>query len=56
MLGRALRSAAPALGLAALVLLPFHDKAYTIDNPLFLRQAVQLLSDPLHPTAFEIVW
>ena len=51
-----LRCAAPALAIAALVLVPFFDKAYTIDDPLFLRQAVQLLSDPLHPTAFEIVW
>ncbi len=56
MLGRALRSAAPALGLAALVLAPFWDKAYTIDDTLFLKQAVQILSDPLHPTAFELVW
>jgi 4-amino-4-deoxy-L-arabinose transferase-like glycosyltransferase len=52
----ALRCAAPALVLAATVLLPFLGKAFTIDDTLFLKQAEHLLSDPLHPTAFEIVW
>ncbi len=52
----ALRCAAPALILAAIVLIPFLGKAFTIDDTLFLRQAGHLLSDPLHPTAFEMVW
>jgi len=41
---------------AAAVLLPFVRKAYTIDDCVFLRQAEHVLRDPLHPTAFEIVW
>jgi 4-amino-4-deoxy-L-arabinose transferase-like glycosyltransferase len=45
-----------ALALAAAVLLPFLTKAYTIDDPVFLREAQQLLHDPLHPTAFRMVW
>jgi len=45
-----------ALLLAVAVLLPFHDKAFTIDDTLFLRQAEHVLDDPLHPTAFEMVW
>jgi hypothetical protein len=56
MVRTSLRCAAPALLVAALVLVPHFDKAYTIDDPLFLKQAEQLLSDPLHPTAFEVVW
>jgi hypothetical protein len=52
----ALRCAAPALVLAAAVLLPFLGKAFTIDDTVFLRQAEHLLTDPLHPTAFEMVW
>jgi 4-amino-4-deoxy-L-arabinose transferase-like glycosyltransferase len=45
-----------ALALAAVVLLPFLGKAYTIDDPVFLHEARALLSDPLHPAAFELVW
>jgi 4-amino-4-deoxy-L-arabinose transferase-like glycosyltransferase len=52
----ALRCAAPALVLAAAILLPFLGKAFTMDDTMFLRQAEHLLSDPLHPTAFEMVW
>lgn len=46
----------PALILGACLLLPFRDKPFTIDDTLFLRQAEHALSDPLHPTAFEMVW
>ncbi len=49
-------SAAPAILLCTAALLPFHDKAFTVDDTLFLRQAAQLLEHPLHPTAFEMVW
>lgn len=51
-----LRSAAPALLLVACLLLPFHDKAFTIDDPVFLLAARHAIADPLHPTAFDIVW
>lgn len=45
-----------ALALAAVVLLPFLDKAYTIDDPVFLREAQNVFVDPLHPQAFWMVW
>jgi hypothetical protein len=45
-----------ALVMAAIVLLPFLHKAYTIDDPVFLREAQNVLVDPLHPSAFEMVW
>ena len=51
-----LRCAAPGMIVATAVLLPFLNKAFTIDDTLFLRQAEHLLTDPLHPTAFEMVW
>ena len=50
------KSASPALIVAALLLLPFARKAFTIDDTLFLKQAGQVLKDPLHPTAFQAVW
>ena len=46
----------PALALAAVVLLPFLGKAYTIDDPIFLHEAQNVLTDPLHPAAFSMVW
>jgi hypothetical protein len=42
--------------IAVAALAPFYDKAFTIDDTLFLRQAEHVLNDPLHPTAFEMVW
>jgi 4-amino-4-deoxy-L-arabinose transferase-like glycosyltransferase len=56
MMRSALRCAAPALVLVVAVLVPFFGKAFTIDDTLFLKQAEHVLSDPLHPTAFEAVW
>ncbi len=56
MLRTVLKCAAPSLLVAALVLLPFLDKAFTTDDTFFLVQARQVLKDPLHPTAFEMVW
>ena len=53
---RVLRASFPALLLAAAVLLPFLDKAFTMDDTVFMREAVHALSDPLHPTAFDMVW
>jgi hypothetical protein len=54
--GRWTRLPWAALALAALVLLPFLNKAYTIDDPIFLRETQSVLTDPLHPSAFEMVW
>jgi hypothetical protein len=51
-----LRLAAPAIFLAGLLLLPFLNKPFTIDDPLFLREAGHALVDPLHPADFEQVW
>ena len=51
-----LRAALPALLLAAAVLLPFLNKAFTMDDTVFMREAMHALADPLHPTAFEMVW
>src|SRR5690348_3973312 len=51
-----LRLAAPAILLASLLLLPFLNKPFTIDDPLFLRAAQHALSDPAHPADFEQVW
>lgn len=53
---RSLRAAAPALLVAVVTMLPFFGKAYTIDDTLFMLQAQHALVDPLHPTAFRVVW
>jgi hypothetical protein len=50
------RGALLAAGLTFAALLPFLGKAFTIDDPLFLRLAEQIARDPLHPYAFEILW
>ncbi len=52
----ALVHAAPAVVLAAAALVPFLDKAFTVDDTIFLREAEHAVGDPLHPTAFEMVW
>ena len=51
-----LRISAGAVVLAAILLVPFWNKPYTIDDPTFLAGAAHVLRDPLHPTAFEMVW
>ena len=51
-----LRLAAPAIVLASLLLLPFLNKPFSIDDPLFLRAAEHALADPAHPADFEEVW
>lgn len=48
--------AAPALLIAGLALLPFFNKPFTIDDVTFLLQAQHMLKDPLHPTAFNMVF
>ena len=50
------RLAAPAIVLASLLLLPFLNKPFTMDDHLFLRAAAHALVDPLHPAGFEQVW
>jgi 4-amino-4-deoxy-L-arabinose transferase-like glycosyltransferase len=52
----ALAAAVPGLLVATLVLVPFHDKAFTVDDPIFMREAEHALEDPLHPTAFVYPW
>jgi hypothetical protein len=42
--------------LSAALLAPFWNKAYTIDDPAFLAGGRQMLRDPLHPLAFDLVW
>jgi hypothetical protein len=53
---RFVRVALPGLLLSLAALLPFLGKGYTIDDTIFLEEAGQILRDPLHPAAFEIVW
>ncbi len=53
---QALASSLPAIIIALIVLLPFLGKAYTIDDVTFLLQAQHVLTDPLHPTAFDMVF
>jgi hypothetical protein len=42
--------------IATLLLIPFLNTPFTIDDPIYLREAQQVLSDPLHPQAFNMVW
>ena len=51
-----LRLAAPAILLSSLLLLPFLNRPFTIDDPIFMRAAKHALVDPLHPADFEQVW
>ncbi len=46
----------PALILSAACLLPHLNKAFTIDDPVFLLQAQQISKRPLHPMALDICW
>ena len=52
----ALASAWPALLLSVICLLPFLNKAFLIDDSLFLAMAGQIVTSPLHPTNFELCW
>lgn len=51
-----LLAAVPAAAVALAVLLPFVEKAFTVDDVVFLLQATHLLRDPIHPTAFDMVF
>jgi hypothetical protein len=46
----------PALILSAACLLPYLNKAFVIDDPVFLLQAQQIRKAPLHPMALDICW
>jgi hypothetical protein len=52
----ALRHASAGIALAILAIVPFLNKAHTIDDGYYLEEARHALVDPLHPTAFDIVW
>jgi hypothetical protein len=52
----ALTLALPGFALALICLLPFLNKAYTIDDPWFLLEARQILKTPLQPMSFPICW
>ncbi len=45
-----------ALIFSAACLLPYLNKAFTIDDPFFLLQAQQIREAPLHPMAMYICW
>lgn len=49
-------AAAPAVVLAAAILVPFLGKPFTNDDVTFLLEAQHVLTEPLHPTAFEMVF
>jgi 4-amino-4-deoxy-L-arabinose transferase-like glycosyltransferase len=53
---RVLRASWPALAIIVLGLAPFLDKAFTIDDTLFLRVAEHALVEPLSPMAFTYAW
>jgi Dolichyl-phosphate-mannose-protein mannosyltransferase len=48
--------ALPGILLAALCLVPFLGKGYTIDDPLFLLAARQILKTPLQPWSYPLCW
>lgn len=48
--------ALPAMLVAAACLLPYLNKPFTIDDPLFLQESRQILISPLHPMRTEICW
>ncbi len=50
-----LAAAWPALLIASLILLPWLNKAHTTDDTTFLLMADHVLTDPLHPAAFEMM-
>jgi len=53
---RIVRCALPGMLLAALCLLPFLNKAFTIDDPYFLHMAQQTLVTPRTPTSAVVCW
>jgi 4-amino-4-deoxy-L-arabinose transferase-like glycosyltransferase len=56
LLAAAVRCALPAVAVGVALLLPYLANAFTVDDVTFLLQAQHLLTDPLHPTAFDMVF
>ena len=54
--GSGLLFSLPALLLSAVCLLPFLNKAFTIDDPVYVLQAQQILKKPFRPMALDICW
>lgn len=48
--------ALPGIVLTLACLVPFLNKAYTIDDPAFLLEARQILQTPLQPMSYPICW
>ena len=46
----------PAILLATILLVPFVNTPFTIDDPIYLTEAQHVLVEPLHPQAVTIVW
>jgi len=46
----------PALLLATACLLPYLNKPFNIDDPLFLTMARQIVNHPTHPMDFDVCW
>lgn len=53
---QALRCAAPGTIVAAVLLAPFLNKAFVVDDPGMLVEARQILRTPLRPLSGEICW
>ena len=53
---KTIRLALPALLMAILLLAPFYDKAFTIDDTLLMHEAQQIIASPMQPNAFDVVW
>src|SRR4051812_16011196 len=49
-------AAFPGVLLTIASLLPYLNKAYTIDDPLFLHSAEQILRNPLQPMSYPVCW
>ena len=46
----------PGIVLCTACLLPYLNKAFTIDDPFFLNQAEFILKSPMHPTLMPMCW
>jgi len=45
-----------AVFLCLLCLVPYLDKAFLINDPVFLLQSQQILKEPRHPMAVNVCW
>jgi len=48
--------AIPAILLALLLVLPFLNKAFAVDDPVFLLESTQVMRDFWHPLHFDLCW